>query len=137
MSYRIEKEGFEYLGVQLGQKCIYDGVECTVIGFDERGLDEYFIAVSCTELSDDAIGDLSLIAVILEDCLELNFDWASKSEIQLLPFAPSISDENLPSQISPIHALEILEDEVNRLTHKYGLGEELRVVKECISVLKS
>ena len=138
MSYRFEKEGFEYLGIKLGQKCIYDGVECTVVGFDENEeLGCQFIAINYTGAIKGELKNSSLATVILEKYIESDYDWASEEGIKLLPFTPSDSDENLPQQISPIHALEILEDEVNRLTNKYGLGEELLVVKECISVLKS
>jgi hypothetical protein len=136
MLYRIEKEGFEIRGVKLGQKCIYDGVETIVIGLDIE-LAGDFIAIRDFSNDKYPLSTTTFDCVILYKHDNFSYNWVSKDDIILLPFTPSDSDENLPPQISPTHALEIMEDEVNRLTHKYGLGEELRVVKECISVLKS
>jgi len=129
---RIEKEGYEYRGFKLGEKVMYTCHSFpseirTIIGFDEDE-GEVFIMLS---------GDASMIheyltlkMVALADTTD--FEWAHINEVEKL------NSETLPQLISPIHALDILEDEINQINYHYGIPKpHLQRILECIEIIKS
>jgi hypothetical protein len=138
MGYRIEKEGYEYRGVKLGQKCICFDEETIVIGFDDHDCVEFIVVSDVNNDSSDEIATSDYVDIILykheKDC----YVWASLDDITLLPYE---ENEITPQpQISPIHAIDILEDEISKLIENYPTikqSDQLCWVNECIELIKN
>jgi len=137
MGYRIEQEGFEFQGVRLGQKCLLDDEEVTVIGFDEdEGITERFIVVKAQGCNGDMIISQSrVVTVILNKYEDCYYDWVSLHEIE---FINLIVDElNPPKQISPIHVADILEDAAdNWIKDESNCADSYNIINRCIEALR-
>lgn len=130
MGYRIEKEGYEYRGVKLGQKCVWEGEEFTVIGFDEND-DLSFIAINIVD--PFGICEASCVTVILEGCEKDGYEWVELDDIQLHPY-----EESPPQQISQIHVPEVLTDVLNMdWSGELELAEIRNTIQQCINSLNS
>jgi hypothetical protein len=152
MSYVIREEGYEYRGFKLGQMVIYKDEIVTrkIIGFDERNeCVDYFLLL---DRGSDGKGtlrySLDFITSLLKNTVAHEEDlitWAMA--IDVLRVDPS--DDQLPQDISTIHAVEIIEDIIkDEFVHEYFMGsdnselfscftqEQMNIMKQCIEVLK-
>lgn len=133
MGYRIEQEGFEFRGVKLGQKCIVDGEETIIIGFDKD--DDYrFILVKDNGDYGSRVDSSDCITTLLEGHEDSLYEWRNLDDIELIE--SSIDEENLPQSISPIHVADILEDVL-----KMDMYEEpdtiAQIIRDCITSLRA
>lgn len=130
MGYIIEKEGYEYRGVKLGQKCIYFGDESTVIGFDEND-DGSFIAIRMDNY--DGIHESECATIVLKGHEKYGYDWMCLDDIELLPY-----EEILSQQISPIHVADVLEDVLKMDMTDPDEAFDIRcIITECIKSLRT
>lgn len=135
MAYRIEQNGYEFKGVKLGSKCIVDGEETMVIGFDEDdGDDPSFIAVISQVRDDLKLLQSGAVTVILEKYGDYYYDWVAPHEIKLIE-----DDEvNLTQSISQIHVADILEDVLQMDMTDPDEAYDIRcILNECIKSLRA
>lgn len=133
--YRIEQEGYEYLGIRLGQKCLYFGTETTVIGFDENEDDENcaFLMIENKNRTMETKNS-SYLTTLLDGYEESGYNWIYLGEVTMIK---SEEDEFLSKSISQIHALDVLEDEINQINFRYGIPEpHLTRMQECIKLIR-
>lgn len=130
---RVENEGYEYRGYELGEKVMYTQHSFppevrTVIGFDECEEDVFIMLSGDNSEACDYV--ISHNLVVLQDTYD--FEWAHVDEVKKL------DSETLPQSISPVHAIDILEDEINQINYRHGIPEpHLQRILECIEIIKS
>lgn len=104
MLYKLKPKGYEYRGVRLGDKCIYNGKETIVIGFDEDDKCE-FIAV----LYDSSIDEIrdSMATIIMDGYERNDYYWVQKLSLEFIKECTT----NQP--ISLVHIADVLEDVIH------------------------
>lgn len=80
MGIKMEKEGYEFKGLKLGQTVIRNNIASKIIVFDESGAKE-FIMISVVKDSPCKAHRSAYVTVVLKGCEGQNYNWISKEDI--------------------------------------------------------